>query len=69
MTEIFFMEALDRAKKLDEDFGIDKQAKGALFGLPISLKDQFQIKGTGRYKSCRQGRSGRADGSQNVIWV
>lgn len=23
-------------------------AKGAMFGLPISLKDQFEIKGTGQ---------------------
>lgn len=69
MTEIFFTEALDRAKKLDEDFGIDKQAKGALFGLPISLKDQFEIKGTGSHKSCRPRRSVTANPNQNVIWA
>lgn len=46
LTEIFFTPALDRAKELDGTFAKTGKPTGALFGLPISLKDQFQIKGT-----------------------
>lgn len=46
LTEIFFNEALIRAKSLDEIFSKTGKPSGALFGIPISLKDQFQIKGT-----------------------
>ncbi|KAH6681684.1 amidase signature domain-containing protein [Halenospora varia] len=46
LTEIFFAQALERAKELDEIFSKTGKSNGALFGLPISLKDQFEIKGT-----------------------
>jgi len=48
LTEIFFTQALERAKELDAVFKRTGKPTGALFGLPISLKDQFQIKGTGK---------------------
>lgn len=51
LTEIFFTQALERAKELDVSFAKSGKATGALFGMPISLKDQFQIKGTGNYAS------------------
>lgn len=48
MTEIFFDEAIERAKKLDQEYA-NKTSTGKvlppLFGLPISLKDTFQVAG------------------------
>ncbi|KAG4438556.1 hypothetical protein IFR05_005980 [Cadophora sp. M221] len=48
LTEIFFDEAIERAKLLDLEYR-DSIAKGKilppLFGLPISLKDSFQVQG------------------------
>jgi amidase len=46
LTEIFFTQALTRAKELDEIYAKTGKPVGELFGMPISLKDQFQIKGT-----------------------
>lgn len=46
LTEIFFTEALAKAKELDGIFAKTGKPTGALFGVPISLKDQFEIKGT-----------------------
>jgi Asp-tRNA(Asn)/Glu-tRNA(Gln) amidotransferase A subunit family amidase len=47
LTEIFFAQALQRAKELDDNYA-KTGLTGPLFGLPISLKDQFEIKGTGK---------------------
>ncbi|KAF7198401.1 Acetamidase [Pseudocercospora fuligena] len=44
LTEIFFDEALARAKELDQKQK-NKESLGPLHGLPISLKDQFNVKG------------------------
>jgi amidase len=41
LTEIFFGEALVRAKKLDEHLAETGKAVGPLHGLPISLKVSF----------------------------
>ncbi|KAH8663558.1 amidase signature domain-containing protein [Tricladium varicosporioides] len=46
LTEIFFVQALEHAKKLDIIFAKNGKPTGALFGLPISLKDQFEINDT-----------------------
>lgn len=46
LTEIYFTQALAKAKELDEVFAKTGKPTGPLFGVPISLKDQFQIKGT-----------------------
>jgi amidase len=45
LTETYFDEALERAKSLDQMREHGKLA-GPLHGLPISLKDSFQIKGS-----------------------
>ncbi|KAJ4312584.1 hypothetical protein N0V84_009867 [Fusarium piperis] len=45
LHEIFFDEALDRAKYLDDYFAKNNKTLGPLHGLPISLKDQFHVKG------------------------
>ncbi|KAI3321821.1 putative fatty-acid amide hydrolase [Xylariaceae sp. AK1471] len=47
LTEIFFDEAIERAKKLDLEYAPKSRGKALppLFGLPISLKDSFQVRG------------------------
>ncbi|EKM60485.1 uncharacterized protein PHACADRAFT_179748 [Phanerochaete carnosa HHB-10118-sp] len=45
LTEIFVEKALARAKEVDEYFQQTGKTIGPLHGLPISLKDQFCIKG------------------------
>ncbi|RKK80144.1 Acetamidase [Fusarium oxysporum] len=45
LHEIFFDEALERAKYLDDYYAGNKKLLGPLHGLPISLKDQFHVKG------------------------
>lgn len=45
LTEILFDDAIARAKELDAHFDRTGQPFGPLHGLPISLKDTFQIKG------------------------
>ncbi|KIJ61538.1 hypothetical protein HYDPIDRAFT_183162 [Hydnomerulius pinastri MD-312] len=45
LTEIFVERALDRAKEVDKYMAEHGKPIGALHGLPISLKDQFDMKG------------------------
>lgn len=45
LTEIFFDKALARAKELDEYKAANGKTIGPLHGLPMSLKDSFNIKG------------------------
>lgn len=45
LTEVVFAEALDQAKALDADFRTTSQLKGPLHGIPVTLKDQFNVKG------------------------
>ncbi|OCL12926.1 general amidase [Glonium stellatum] len=45
LHEIFFEEALDRARELDKHMEKTGCTSGPLHGLPISLKDQFHVKG------------------------
>lgn len=45
LTEILFDDAIARAKELDAHFDRTGRPFGPLHGLPISLKDTFQIKG------------------------
>jgi amidase len=45
ITEISFDEAIQRAEELDAYFLKEGKTVGPLHGLPISLKDQFNIKG------------------------
>ncbi|OBT89845.1 hypothetical protein VE02_00784 [Pseudogymnoascus sp. 03VT05] len=44
LTIIFFNEALERAKELDEIFSKTKKLVGPYHGLPFSIKDHFNIK-------------------------
>ncbi|GAA6001147.1 uncharacterized protein JCM10292_006399 [Rhodotorula paludigena] len=46
LTEIYFAKAIARAKELDAAFEATGQLSGPLHGVPISLKDQFDIKDT-----------------------
>ncbi|KAG9001108.1 hypothetical protein FRB90_011681 [Tulasnella sp. 427] len=45
LTEIFIERALDRAQQLDDFLKTNGRTVGPLHGLPISLKDQFCMKG------------------------
>ncbi|KAK2806713.1 hypothetical protein FQN50_005707 [Emmonsiellopsis sp. PD_5] len=45
LHEIFFDSAIEDAKRLDAYFAENKKPIGPLHGLPISLKDQFHVKG------------------------
>ncbi|KAK1835960.1 Acetamidase [Podospora conica] len=45
LHEIFFDQALERAKHLDAYYAENGKTVGPLHGLPISLKDQFHVKG------------------------
>ncbi|KAH7929984.1 amidase [Leucogyrophana mollusca] len=45
LTEIFVDRALQRARDVDEYFELHGKPMGALHGLPVSLKDQFTMKG------------------------
>ncbi|KAL8657679.1 MAG: hypothetical protein Q9226_001671, partial [Calogaya cf. arnoldii] len=45
LLEIFFDQALEQAQRLDQHMDKTNQTIGPLYGLPISLKDQFHVKG------------------------
>lgn len=45
LTEICFDDAIERARALDDRLRIDGTTVGPLHGLPISLKDQFNVPG------------------------
>ena len=45
LLETFFDAAIEDAKNLDRYFAEHKKPIGPLHGLPVSLKDQFHIKG------------------------
>ena len=45
LLETFFATAIEDAKKLDGYYKVHRRPLGPLHGLPVSLKDQFHIKG------------------------
>ncbi|KAI2465553.1 amidase [Annulohypoxylon bovei var. microspora] len=67
LHEIFFDEALERAKQLDDYYKEHGTTIGPLHGLPVSLKDQFHVKGvdtTAGYVGYIGGNMGIKDPSQ-----
>lgn len=67
LTEIIFDEALKDARALDEYFRHTKQLIGPLHGIPVMLKDQFDVKGF----DTTLGYTGRAfkSASRNAVLV
>ncbi|CAG8116304.1 unnamed protein product [Penicillium olsonii] len=45
LTEILFEDALEQARQLDLEWKETGRLKGPLHGIPITLKDQFNVKG------------------------
>ncbi|GME64974.1 hypothetical protein BP5796_11335 [Neofusicoccum parvum] len=45
ISEVYFDQAIERAKELDDYYSREGKTIGPLHGLPISLKDQFNLKG------------------------
>lgn len=45
ITEVVFDDALHQARDLDREFKETGNLKGPLHGIPITVKDQFNIKG------------------------
>ncbi|KAH9057421.1 amidase [Lactarius vividus] len=45
LTEVFFEEAREEARELDAEFSKTGELKGPLHGVPISVKDSFNVKG------------------------
>lgn len=45
LTEIVFEDALEQARQLDHAFKQTGQIKGPLHGIPVTVKDQFNVKG------------------------
>jgi amidase len=45
LTEIFFDDAIERARFLDKEYARTGKTLGPLHGVPISLKDTFKVKG------------------------
>ncbi|KAJ5204029.1 uncharacterized protein N7498_004908 [Penicillium cinerascens] len=45
LSEVVFEDALEQARKLDVHFDAAREPKGPLHGVPITLKDQFNLTG------------------------
>ncbi|KAJ7702411.1 amidase [Mycena rosella] len=45
VTEVLFTEALEQAKILDDEFASSNTLRGPLHGVPISVKDQYDVVG------------------------
>ncbi|KAL6233723.1 hypothetical protein BDW75DRAFT_251869 [Aspergillus navahoensis] len=45
LTEIFFDRAIERAKELDQQYAVTGKLVGPLHGIPISLKDSYNVTG------------------------
>ncbi|KAI0258706.1 amidase signature domain-containing protein [Gloeopeniophorella convolvens] len=45
LTEVFFEQAREEARKLDAEFAETGKLRGVLHGVPVSVKDQFNVAG------------------------
>ncbi|TDL24037.1 amidase signature enzyme [Rickenella mellea] len=45
LTEILFDQAIEDAAALDKEFAATKQLRGPLHGVPVSVKDQYEVVG------------------------
>ncbi len=45
ITEVLFEDALIQARELDKGFKETGQVKGPLHGVPVTVKDQFNVRG------------------------
>ncbi|KAJ6120205.1 Amidase [Penicillium sp. IBT 18751x] len=45
LSEVVFEDALEQARKLDALFEVTNKPKGPLHGIPVTVKDQFNIRG------------------------
>lgn len=45
LTEVLFKDALNEARRLDDEFKATSKLRGAFHGVPLTFKDQYQIKG------------------------
>ncbi|KAJ5612364.1 hypothetical protein N7510_005558 [Penicillium lagena] len=45
LTEVMFEDALEQARQLDAEFQATGKLKGPLHGIPVTVKDQFNVKG------------------------
>jgi amidase len=45
VVEILFAQAVERAKQLDDYFATYGKTLGPLHGIPMTLKDQFNVRG------------------------
>ncbi|KAJ5313769.1 uncharacterized protein N7443_000653 [Penicillium atrosanguineum] len=45
LSEVVFEDALEQARKLDAHYEATKKPKGPLHGIPVTVKDQFNVKG------------------------
>lgn len=66
LSEIHFNAALEQAKELDEYFQKNGKTVGLLHGIPVSLKDQFRVKGLHSAIGF-VGRIGEIDQEESVI--
>ena len=67
LCHVFFARALDRARQLDEDFR-ERGPTGPLHGLPISLKNQVNVRGVDM-DMCYVGRVGEVAGENCALVV
>ncbi|KAG5659718.1 hypothetical protein KAF25_002277 [Fusarium avenaceum] len=67
LTEWFYDEALEQAKRLDEAFQRDDRIQGLLHGVPLGLKDIHRIKGHATTLAFIAGRDSLAQEDSAVV--
>lgn len=67
LTEVFFDSARQRAKELDEHFAANKELKGPLHGVPVSIKEQFEIRGVDTSVGFSQWANEPAESNADIV--